>query len=375
MQKVKSFLINFSLVSISTIVVLIVCEILLRIFGHQDIYLASSYPAAMFDKKYSSRMKPNFSGDMVNSEFSATIKLNSKGLRDVERIYQKQDNVFRILGIGDSFVFGHGIEYEQSFLALLEMELQKINKGKFEIVKAGVPGMDLEFYKNYYLTEGKNYQPDLLLINIFLGNDISKLAIDGVNPKYDIENPEVRNENLFKASLRKNIHLYSFVVDKLKSSSFIREHLISSNLASGLSGSYVLDVLKKESNAEYIAKWKLVEQIIKDLKVERKKIVLVFIPSREQVDERKFKNAANQLGYNTNDLDRMHPNKMLIEICNRNQIGFIDVTNDLVAERSNNQTLFFDIDPHINFKGHQEVAKSLMKRFSVNKTDNGFVIF
>ena len=219
-------------------------------------------------------MKPNFSGAMVNSEFSATIKLNSKGLRDVERAYQKPANVLRILGIGDSFVFGHGVEYEQSFLALLEAELQKANKGKFEIVKAGVPGMDLAFYKNFYLTEGKKYEPDLLLINVFLGNDISKLAIDSVNPTYDVGNPEVRNENLFKAKLRKNIHLYSFVVDKLKSSSFIREHLISSNLASGLSGSYVLDVLKKGNNKEYKAKWKLVEQIIKDLKAEHKKIVL-----------------------------------------------------------------------------------------------------
>ncbi len=71
------------------------------------------------------------------------IAINSKGLRDTEHSYDKPTGVFRIVVVGDSFVFGSGgVETSDRFTDILEKSTKNI-----EVINMGVPayGSDQEY--------------------------------------------------------------------------------------------------------------------------------------------------------------------------------------------------------------------------------------
>ncbi len=107
-------------------------------------------------------------------EFVYDIETNSFGFRDVEHTEEKNGNVFRILGLGDSFTFGAGAQLEETFLYTLETMLnQRVEKQKkVEIIKAGVPRYFPETERLLLQHYGKKYNPDLILVG-FLPNDVS----------------------------------------------------------------------------------------------------------------------------------------------------------------------------------------------------------
>lgn len=365
MNKIKNIIANIGLTIISTLVVLIICEIFIRVFGHQDMYISSVYPKKMFDSS-SSRLRANFKGEMLSSEIGGNIKINSKGLRDIERKYEKEDSSCRILGLGDSFTFGHGVEFEESFLTILENKLES-RFDNIEIIKAGAPGNGLENYLALLKNEGIKYNPDFVMVNFFVGNDIYENTTD------------VNNANMqymtSKAWLRRNVHLYSFVADRLKTMPAIRKILIKNNLASGLIGSHVIDVLKKEHSDTYIQSWKKAEELFTEMKAVNPNLIVVIIPTREQVEEKRLKRAVDQLRYNMNEIDKFHPNKKLLEICNKLQIGLIDLTPDFITSfESDEKPLYFDIDPHFNQNGHRLASTAIFKRIIIGRTDNGLQI-
>jgi hypothetical protein len=104
------------------------------------------------------------------------IAINSKGLRDTEHSYEKRPGVFRIVVVGDSFVFGSGgVETSDRFTDILEKSTKNA-----EIINMGVPayGSDQEYL--FLKTEGLKYHPDLVILCAF-ENDFRE-SFSTVNP-------------------------------------------------------------------------------------------------------------------------------------------------------------------------------------------------
>ena len=121
-------------------------EVCVRVFTNQAQYTQHSYPKGLYTKNFLSGVSdggmffnPNFKGEFSPGEISGKISINSKGCRDYERKYKKQGK-FRVLALGDSFTFGHGVEFEESFLTILEKSLNSLYKSSTEIIKCAVPG-------------------------------------------------------------------------------------------------------------------------------------------------------------------------------------------------------------------------------------------
>lgn len=103
---------------------------------------------------------------------SVRVHINSAGFRDAEHSMEKRPDTFRILVLGDSMVSGTAgqpVRDQQLFTSLLQRELGD----KSEIVQAAVPGWGTDQEFLYFLQEGYKYQPDLVLLAFFIGNDIS----------------------------------------------------------------------------------------------------------------------------------------------------------------------------------------------------------
>jgi hypothetical protein len=96
---------------------------------------------------------------------------NSQGFKDRERTVENPDHHLRLVALGDSFVWGSGVRYEQGFVAMMETLLQRevLNA---EIVNLGVPGWAPPEEFHLLQTYGVQLQPDLVLLNFFVGNDI-----------------------------------------------------------------------------------------------------------------------------------------------------------------------------------------------------------
>jgi hypothetical protein len=108
-------------------------------------------------------------------EYNVHVKINSLGLHDYERTYQKPAETFRILLLGDSFTEGVQVDLEHTFAVKLQSCLEERASQPIEVINAGVaaygPGEELLFFMH----EGVKYQPDLVLVAVYTGNDIEDM--------------------------------------------------------------------------------------------------------------------------------------------------------------------------------------------------------
>ena len=112
-------------------------------------------------------------GKSRSGEYAYEYRHNSRGFRDDEHALTKPDGVFRILGLGDSFTWGVGADYEKTYLSRLERQLndRRGNGKTFEIIKAGVPRYFPEIQRLQLEHYGIEYEPDLI-IAAFTWNDV-----------------------------------------------------------------------------------------------------------------------------------------------------------------------------------------------------------
>ena len=348
-EKLKGFLQNLALFIGSTFFILLICEILVRIFFDQTAYTVSSYPEKMFDSKSKTRMKPNFKGEFAPGEFSASIHINSIGLRDDEP--RTDSTLHKILGLGDSFTFGHGVEAKSSFIEILENKLNK--ESPTDILNAGVPGTGPDHYLKVFNHINKDYKANHILFCIFIGNDLNDLKLNTKGKKTNkTTNSKADNSgSSFKTFLRKNVHLYSFVVDRAKTIPLVRKFLVNSGIAHGMIGNYIIDVLKPNLNDGYKKRWNYLFQILNETKSLNQNLTVILIPTREQVYPERLNKAVDQLGYNLKEIDVNFPNKKINDFCDKNNIQCIDLLPGFIKS-SKSKSLYFDIDPHFNKNGH-----------------------
>jgi hypothetical protein len=145
-----------------------------------EIVQPSRHPDIVFD------LRPNVRGRFMGQP----LLVNSQGLRDYEYSRRKEPGTFRIVGLGDSSLFGWGVPFEDSGLKVLERRLnEKSRAQKFEVINFAVPGYNTAMEAETFVQKCVEYAPDLVLLN-FNTND------------YDVPNFMRRPRNL--ATLRRS---------------------------------------------------------------------------------------------------------------------------------------------------------------------------
>ena len=116
-------------------------------------------------------MKPNSHYEWQ----SISVDVNSHGLRGPETSYEKPPGTYRVLNLGDSVAMGWGVRLEDTYGQQLESLLNEdaTDELHYEVINAGVPGWNLENELAYLEAEGLRYQPDLIMLDVTLANDIN----------------------------------------------------------------------------------------------------------------------------------------------------------------------------------------------------------
>jgi PA14 domain-containing protein/GDSL-like lipase/acylhydrolase family protein len=126
-----------------------------------DIVQPSRDPGIVYE------LRPNVRGQFVGQP----LLINSQGLHDYEYSRRKNPGTFRIVGVGDSSLFGWGVPFEESGLKVLERRLnEKSRAQKFEVIDFAVPGYNTAMEAETFVTRCLEYSPNLVLLN-FNTND------------------------------------------------------------------------------------------------------------------------------------------------------------------------------------------------------------
>jgi hypothetical protein len=111
-------------------------------------------------------------------------KLNSLGWRDEEHEEEKPPGTYRILGLGDSYLFGQGVRREDICLSKLGRVLTEALPGKpIETINTGVSAMNTANERRLLERHGLKYEPDLVIVHFVL-NDVEK-DLFGEGPKVE----------------------------------------------------------------------------------------------------------------------------------------------------------------------------------------------
>ena len=120
------------------------------------------------------RLKPFSKDSGRTAEFAYDYRQNSLGFRDVEHDQAKPNGSVRVLGLGDSFTYGIGATFEETYLSDLEAILNQRTgtHRRVEVIKAGIPRYFPEAERILLEHDGVKFHPDLVLVGV-LPNDVA----------------------------------------------------------------------------------------------------------------------------------------------------------------------------------------------------------
>ncbi len=127
-----------------------------------------------------------------------TVTTNSDGWRDDEYDRRASDDTTRIAVIGDSFSASVMLPREQIYADLLEVSLNERLSQPVEVLNAGVEGYNLRAEILAYRNEVAQYSPDIVIWQIFLGNDLEVYPVeDTFARKNSLKNRALRSYGVF----------------------------------------------------------------------------------------------------------------------------------------------------------------------------------
>lgn len=197
---VKKWLGLMLLVLTGCVIGFVLVEIGLRLFG-------ISYPYFYIpDTLTGFSLKPGAEG-LWEKEGHAYIRINRAGLRDREHSLEKPAGTFRIAVLGDSYTEALQLPVEETYWSWIEQELSgcpALEKRQVEAVNFGVGGYSPTQELLVLCHKVPPYDPDLVLLAFFTGNDISgntrELDANNMRPYFMREDGRLILDDSFRRS-------------------------------------------------------------------------------------------------------------------------------------------------------------------------------
>lgn len=101
------------------------------------------------------------------------VTLNAAGFRGHDQPLEKPKDAVRIVGLGDSVMFGWGVADGSEYLTLLESRLNReYPERQWQVVNLSVPGYNTVMEVETLKEKGLRLRPDLVVLG-YCGNDLS----------------------------------------------------------------------------------------------------------------------------------------------------------------------------------------------------------
>lgn len=109
-----------------------------------------------------------------DSTGKVAYEINQNGFRGPERPIARGPNTFRVLCLGDSFTFGEGVRYSDTYVAQLERLIAPCFPGRsVEVINAGAQAYSTVQEGVLYFMRGQQLQPNVLILGFVLNDAMS----------------------------------------------------------------------------------------------------------------------------------------------------------------------------------------------------------
>ena len=353
------------MLGVSALLSLVAAEFLVRAVRPQPRLVIAPGGFYTADPPGRYRLSPGYRGRIYNrAEYDNEIRINSHGLRG-EEVDRKTNQTMRLLAIGDSFVFGVGVEDTQTAIALTAKRLTE-SGAPTEALNAGIPAFGVPDAVGWLSRHGVELEPDVVILAIFLGNDL----VDASPGREDILIvngllvPSQSSRGI-KAWLHRHSHLFVLLKSLLEQPGLlpVREKL-------GLGEPWKVRILREEfgvyrKSAPRDLKLAIeaTDRALGDLVAlsfeHRFAVGAVLIPSEIQVDPERWRAGLASLGLDPREYDPQIPSEIFRGLLDQHSISMLDLGPVFAAGLAKGQELYYRLDRHWTIEGNTLAAEKM----------------
>ncbi len=388
-----------------TVVALLLLEVVVRLFMPAPIDLlqlnefveSERGKFAQYDSLLGWVGKPDISDNFQWVDTNHAVTQNRYGCRGTEYDQTKSDRR-RVLVLGDSFVWGFGVENDEIFTSVME----DASGNTLEVVNCGVSGYGNDQDFLYWREHGYKWQPDEVVLVITPYTDIvdnlfgkrygyakpqfvpvvPSDAPAGTPPTWQLTNVPVPHLGKFgdEAKTRSGIttarglplglgrlRLAKMLVNAAATNESLRRKMEDDGLIPRRLPGYDWEYPLFEAQPTVQARqgWQLmfalVEMLKTDVEARGATLTVVIVPSISQVYPELWARfvAARKSGSGS-PLHRENPNRLITGWCEANGVRVVDLLPALREAGRHNSFLYFPYNLHWTAAGHRIVAEELM---------------
>jgi lysophospholipase L1-like esterase len=287
-----------------------------------------------FDETLGWELTPGAGGRLASGEFDVAIRINGHGERsDYEIPLERTPGKTRLLAIGDSFSFGHGVEAAEAWPARLAGLLPDT-----EVVNLAVTGYGTDQQVLRLEKQGLAYKPDVVILGLFEGNVFRNLKREQMGypkPLFELEDGK--------------LELRGVPLPRLAEGETYASAMPFSRLWA-LAGGRAIELFR---HLGFGKSWPLTGAILERFAADCRKVGaeprVVLIPKDRAVDAPGWRGAIHRRTL-----------REIEELSKSRGLATLDLTPVLAAQlEKDGQPLYFPVDGHWNAAGHQAAAQAI----------------
>ena len=373
---------NFVLCVGMLLVLCLVAEVTLRFLYHPE----NLGTVIRFDRNLGWNLKPNSYLRSVDNELGLDyrIRVNSLEMREREFSSVKKHGTKRILVIGDSIVFGTGVNADLRFSSFIDRALGD----ETEVLNAGVCGWGTDQELIYYESVGRHLGPDIVVLTVTMANDVINNMLDHLflgtapKPRFMLEGDSLslaeiqlippgapvhhRIRNLLKHS-----RLLVFVKRRIEM--VARRHAVCDDRSrrpsgfdkEGLERNYShWSVYEKSYGSRFEESWQITEALIERFALLCKQngieLIVFAFPLKIEVDDLWRRELIRHYEIDSTRFDFRKPYRRLAAFCQSRGLEFIYPIDEF-RNASKRRSLYFQKDSHPNLYGNAVAAQALLE--------------
>jgi lysophospholipase L1-like esterase len=294
----------------------------------------------------------------------------------------------RIVALGDSFVWGFGVEEDEIFSAVLARATGA------EVVNAGVSGYGPDQCLLSWREHAATWAPDDVFLFVTLANDLDDIAS---TERYGYAKPAFRlgaggeleltgvpvpavdwavasrplpvrvKQSRGRAILDRSA-LFTLAAEALARTAWAGPPLAAAGLVPGGGADSPLVLDMRPASPVVEQQWRLLAAILRalaeDVKSHGARLAVVAVPAADEVyDDRWARRVAHATSGADVVLDRTEPGRRLAALARETGVHAIDLLPELQRAGRSDRRLYYAVNHHWTASGHRLVAEVLAKIF------------
>ncbi len=351
---------------------ILVAELALRLLGPET---RPPNPPGLFvaDDRCGFRLARSFAGELLGQGEPLPIRTNSLGFRDDE-LPPPADGVRRLLVLGDSQCYGHGVRAEEAFPRVLQVLLEGAGRPAL-VINAGVPGHGTWNELGLLEASVDEVRPDEVLLTLYVGNDFRDnlpehfgriTACSGVLVSVMPGQSELLVA--LEAAVAVHSRLAPVIYARLGGAEQVagsavaaRRRAFCDDLAWGPGFGFEMLRARWEPVAQraFDSTCRALEAVRRACASRGLPLRLALLPGPCQYSDPYWEAIVASCGLAGEDYDRARPNRALMEWATTHGIPALDLLPAFVAAQREQPGLPLSTDVHFSVAGHRRAAQAL----------------